>query len=137
VYERETEVLRKDEEEGENLKLRGKKFKEVVEREMVMFQGKWSRRNENDSYKRELSRLKVKNRTNDRPTKRESIYVCVCICACKSVYIHTYFSKYCAYSRVTPGKSKTSKLLKFLRFVENESSLQHSQEHAVIYYLAP
>lgn len=91
MYERETEVLRKDEEEGENLKLRGKKFKEVVEREMVMFQGKWSRRNENDSYKRELSRLKVKNRTNDRPTKRESIYVCVCVFVRVSlcIYIHT------------------------------------------------
>jgi len=45
----------KGEEKGENLKMRDRKFKEVVEREMNMAQRKWSRRNENeDGYKERL-----------------------------------------------------------------------------------
>jgi hypothetical protein len=52
VYEREGAELGKGEEKGENLKMRDRKFKVVVEREMSMSQRKWSRRNENeDSYK--------------------------------------------------------------------------------------
>jgi len=48
VYEREGAELRKGEEKGENLKMRDRKFKEFVEREMSMVQRKWSRRNENE-----------------------------------------------------------------------------------------
>jgi hypothetical protein len=51
VYEKDRAVLRKEEKKGDNLKLRDRKFKEVVERELSMVHGKWSRRNENDSYK--------------------------------------------------------------------------------------
>jgi hypothetical protein len=52
LYEREGAELGKGEEKGENLKMSDRKFKEVVEREKVMVQRKWSRRNENeDSYK--------------------------------------------------------------------------------------
>jgi len=52
LYEREGAEWGKGEEKGENLKMRDRKFKEVVEREMSTAQRKWSRRNENeDSYK--------------------------------------------------------------------------------------
>jgi len=62
----------------------------------------------------------------------------VCLCArARVLCLFIYFSKYCTQNRVTPGKSKTSKLLNVSHFVKNESSLQHSQEHAVIHYLGP
>jgi len=52
VYKKEGAELGRREEKGENLIMRDRKFKEVVEREMNMAQRKWSRRNENeDSYK--------------------------------------------------------------------------------------
>lgn len=70
-------------------------------------------------------------RTNE---KRENMCVCLCVHA-RVLYLYIYFSKYCTQIRVTPGKSKTSKQLNVSHFVENESSLQHSQEHGVIHYL--
>ena len=52
MYKKEGAELGRREEKGENLIMRDRKFKEVVEREMNMAQRKWSRRNENeDSYK--------------------------------------------------------------------------------------
>jgi hypothetical protein len=68
-------------------------------------------------------------RTNEN---RENICVCLCVRALV-LCLYIYFSKYCTYSRGTPGKSKTSKLLNVSHFVENGSSLQHSQEHAFIH----
>lgn len=52
MYEGKGAELGRREEKGENLIMRDRKFKEVVEREMNMPQRKWSRRNENEeSYK--------------------------------------------------------------------------------------
>ena len=71
--------------------------------------------------------------------KRENVRACVlCVRArVLCLYIYIYFSKYCIYSRVTPGKSKTSKLLNVSHCVEKESSLQHSYKHAIFHYLGP
>lgn len=71
-----------------------------------------------------------------RTNKKERICVCFCVRA-RVLCLYIYFSKYCTQNRVTPGKSKTSELLNVSHFVENESSLQHSQEHAVIHNLGP